>query len=60
MIRVHCQQHADFEGPANIELWAKQNGHAMSRTLIFFRKVFPFHQRFWLARDPGRPDGRRR
>lgn len=50
MMRVHCQQHVDFEGPANIELWAKQNGHAMSRTLIFFGKSFPSINDFgWLV-----------
>lgn len=50
MIRVHCLQHVDFEGPANIELWVKRNGHVMSRTLVFAGEFFPSIRDFdWLV-----------
>jgi GMP synthase-like glutamine amidotransferase len=35
MMRFHCLQHVPFEMPGNIEVWIKQNGHAISFTYFF-------------------------
>jgi GMP synthase-like glutamine amidotransferase len=34
-MKVHVLQHASFEGPANIEAWARQRGFTLSKTFLF-------------------------
>jgi GMP synthase-like glutamine amidotransferase len=34
-MKVHVLQHATFEGPANIEAWARQRGFSLSKTCFF-------------------------
>ncbi len=38
--RIHCLQHAPGEGPANIEVWARERGHDFSVTHVY-RDPFP-------------------
>jgi GMP synthase-like glutamine amidotransferase len=40
-MRLHSLQHEPFEGLANIELWANERGHSISRTLLFNNEEFP-------------------
>ncbi len=40
-MRLHSLQHEPFEGLANIEVWAKERGHSISRTLLFNNEELP-------------------
>ncbi len=40
-MRLHSLQHEPFEGLANIEVWAKDRGHSISRTLLFNKEELP-------------------
>ncbi len=40
-MRLHSLQHELFEGLANIEVWAKDRGHRISRTLLFNNEELP-------------------
>ena len=40
-MRIHSLQHESFEGLANIEVWAKDRGHSISRTLLFNNEELP-------------------
>lgn len=40
-MRIHSLEHEPFEGLANIEVWAKKNGHIISRTLLFNGEELP-------------------
>ena len=40
-MRVHYLQHVDFEGPADIMVWAKERGHTVTKTLLFDHHEFP-------------------
>ncbi len=40
-MRLHSLEHEPFEGLANIEVWAKNRGHSISRTLIFNNEELP-------------------
>jgi len=49
MMRLRCLQHVPFEGPANIEVWARERGHAFSRTLLYRGEALPSTDEFdWL------------
>jgi GMP synthase-like glutamine amidotransferase len=48
-MRIHSLEHEPFEGLANIEVWAKNKGHTISRTLLFNKEEFPDINEFdWL------------
>jgi GMP synthase-like glutamine amidotransferase len=48
-LKLHFLQHVPFEGPANIEVWAKERGYKVSRTLMFRNEKFPSPDNFdWL------------
>ncbi|VVB90711.1 GMP synthase [glutamine-hydrolyzing] subunit A [uncultured archaeon] len=48
-MRLHSLQHEPFEGLANIEIWAKDRGHSVSRTLLFNNEELPDISNFdWL------------
>jgi GMP synthase-like glutamine amidotransferase len=48
-MRIHSIEHEPFEGLANIEVWAKNKGHTISRTLLFNNEEFPDINEFdWL------------
>ncbi len=38
---IHSLEHEPFEGLANIEVWAKNRGHSISRTLLFNNEELP-------------------
>ncbi|MCZ7392027.1 MAG: type 1 glutamine amidotransferase [Candidatus Methanoperedens sp.] len=40
-MRIHSLQHEPFEGLANIEVWANNKGHTISRTLLFNNEELP-------------------
>ncbi|MCE8424404.1 MAG: type 1 glutamine amidotransferase [Candidatus Methanoperedens sp.] len=40
-MRIHSLEHEPFEGLANIEVWAKNRGHSISRTLLFKNEEWP-------------------
>lgn len=40
-MRIHSLEHEPFEGLANIEVWAKNRGHSISRTLLFNSEELP-------------------
>src|SRR5574341_657976 len=40
-MRLHSLQHEPFEGLANIEVWAKNKGHSITRTLLFNNEKLP-------------------
>ncbi len=49
-MRIHSLEHESFEGPANIEVWAKKKGHTISRTLLFNKEELPDINDFdWLV-----------
>lgn len=49
-MRLHSLQHEPFEGLANIEIWAKNKGHSISRTLLFNSEELPDMGEFdWLV-----------
>lgn len=48
-MRIHYLQHVPFEDLANIETWAKDRGHNLSRTLLFQEESLPKLAEFdWL------------
>jgi len=48
-MRIHYLQHVPFEDLANIETWAKDRGHDLSRTLLFQEESLPKLAEFdWL------------
>ena len=48
-MRIHSLEHEPFEGLANIEVWAKNRGHSISRTLLFNNEELPEMNDFdWL------------
>lgn len=40
-MRIHYLQHAPFEGPANIAMWAKINQHHLTGTRLYFNEKPP-------------------
>ncbi len=49
-MRLHSLEHEPFEGLANIEVWAKDRGHRISRTLLFNNEELPDIDDFdWLV-----------
>ena len=49
-MRIHSLEHEPFEGLANIEVWAKNRGHTISRTLLFNNEELPELNDFdWLV-----------
>lgn len=40
-MRIHSLEHEPFEGLANIEVWAKNRGHSITRTLLFNNEELP-------------------
>jgi GMP synthase-like glutamine amidotransferase len=49
-MRIHSLQHEPFEGLGNIEVWAKNKGHSISRTLLFKNEKLPETSDFdWLV-----------
>lgn len=48
-MRIHYLQHVPFENSANIEVWAKKNGHTVSVTKLYEGEVLPAIDQFqWL------------
>jgi len=48
-MRLHSLEHEPFEGLANIEKWAKNKGHTITRTRLFKNEKFPEMNDFdWL------------
>jgi GMP synthase-like glutamine amidotransferase len=49
-MRIYSLQHESFEGLGNIEVWAKNKGHSITRTLLFNNEKFPDINDFdWLV-----------
>ena len=49
-MRIHSLQHEPFEGLGNIEVWAKNRGHSITRTLLFKNEKLPETSDFdWLV-----------
>ncbi len=49
-MRIHSLEHEPFEGLANIEVWTKNRGHTISRTLLFNNEELPDIDDFdWLV-----------
>ncbi len=49
-MKIHSLEHEPFEGLANIEVWAKNRGHSVSRTLLFNNEELPDIDDFdWLV-----------
>ncbi|RLA97911.1 MAG: amidotransferase [Deltaproteobacteria bacterium] len=40
-MRIHFLEHVPFEGPANLRVWVRDKGHAISRTLLYNNERFP-------------------
>lgn len=40
-MRIHSLEHEPFEGLGNIEVWAKNKGHSITRTLLFKNEKLP-------------------
>jgi len=48
-MRIHCLQHVAFEGLANIEQWAIDEGYAVTKTHLYRHATFPNMDEFdWL------------
>lgn len=48
-MRIHYLQHVPFENPGSILVWAQNNGHDVSKTLLYKNKPFPEQKDFdWL------------
>jgi GMP synthase-like glutamine amidotransferase len=48
-MKLHYIQHVPFENAGNIEAWAKQNGHTLTKTVLYYDEAFPAVERFdWL------------
>ena len=49
-MRIHSLQHVPFEDLANIEVWAGEKGHEVSKTLLFNDEALPHIEDFdWLV-----------
>ena len=49
-MRLHSLEHESFEGLGNIEVWAKNRGHIITRTLLFNNEKLPETSEFdWLV-----------
>jgi len=49
-MRIHSLQHVEFEGLANIEVWARAKGHSVSKTLLYENEKPPLLNEFdWLV-----------
>jgi len=49
-MRLHSLEHEPFEGLANIEVWANNRGHSITRTLLFKNEKLPRMEDFdWLV-----------
>ncbi|HEY9204576.1 MAG TPA: type 1 glutamine amidotransferase [Candidatus Methanoperedens sp.] len=49
-MKIHSLEHEPFEGLANIEVWAKNRGYTISRTLLFNNEELPDIDDFdWLV-----------
>ena len=49
-MRLHYLQHVPFENAGNIEAWAKANGHAITKTVLYYDEAFPGMGEFdWLV-----------
>jgi GMP synthase-like glutamine amidotransferase len=40
-MKIQCLQHAAFEGPGNLESWAKNKGHKFSKTILYYEEDLP-------------------
>jgi|WetSurMetagenome_2_1015567.scaffolds.fasta_scaffold159462_2 GMP synthase-like glutamine amidotransferase len=56
-MRLHCLQHVPFEDMANIEVWAKNKGFPVSRTLLYEGEELPLLSSFDLLVVMGGPMG---
>ena len=56
-MRLHCLQHVPFEDMANIEVWAKDKGFQVSRTLLYEGEELPLLSKFDLLVIMGGPMG---
>jgi hypothetical protein len=48
-MRIHSLEHEPFEGLANIEVWAKNRGHSISRTPFQWRRTPGYNDIDWLV-----------
>jgi GMP synthase-like glutamine amidotransferase len=49
-MRIHSLEHEPFEGLGNIEVWVKNKGHSITRTLLFDNEELPETSEFdWLV-----------
>jgi GMP synthase-like glutamine amidotransferase len=49
-MRLHYIQHVPYENAGNIEAWAKANGHAVTKTVLYYDEEFPGPDEFdWLV-----------
>jgi len=49
-MRIHSLQHEPFEGLGNIEVWAKNKGHSITRTQLYNNEELPETSEFdWLV-----------
>ncbi len=56
-MRIHYLQHVHFEDPANIFKWAKEKGHSIKGSRLFFNEPFPDIDDFDLLLVMGGPMG---
>jgi GMP synthase-like glutamine amidotransferase len=54
-MRVHVLQHVEFEGPAAIESWASDGGHAVTKSCLWRGDPLPAADRFELLVIMGGP-----
>lgn len=54
-MKIHCIQHVPFEGPANVESWAKSKGHTFTKTVLYYDEDFPKIEEFDLLVVLGGP-----
>ena len=40
-MRLHYIQHVPYENAGNIEAWARANGHAIAKTVLYYDEAFP-------------------
>jgi GMP synthase-like glutamine amidotransferase len=49
-MRIHYLQHVSFENPGSILVWAQNNGHEVSKTLLYQDEALPAQSDFdWLV-----------
>lgn len=56
-MKIHCLQHVAFEGLANIEDWAAERGHPVSKTLFYEDGKLPAQKDFEMLVIMGGPMG---